>query len=77
MSNYKIKLHASVNFLDCVREKTIDLIDDWGYDEDEARTLCDEIDAGKASHMERDFSNVAQDLIGFYWTVTTEACEKE
>lgn len=73
MSNYKIKLHASVNFINCEREKTIDLIDDWGYDEDEARALCNEINAGKASYMERDFSNAAQDLIGFYWTVTTEA----
>lgn len=73
MSNYKIKLHASVNFINCEREKTIDLIDDWGYDEDEARILCDKISAGRAFHMEHEFSNAAQDLMGFYWTVTTEA----
>jgi hypothetical protein len=70
MSQYKIQVKADSNQIGGHWDSdTIDLVDDWGYDEDDAKELYEVVKKGIIpSELRLDVENAALTISGFeYW----------
>lgn len=68
MSEFKIKVWANAGPAHRERE-VIDLVDDWGYDEDDAMAAIKDIDSpsGVPSEFDNAMQEYAVKMIGFEW----------
>jgi len=54
MSNYKVELYVGTGYVGSDVREEIDLIDDWGYDEEQAESIFEESGEDYERFMDED-----------------------
>lgn len=72
MSEYKITITATANLVGAEWSEEIDLVDDWDWDEDDAKNAYSQIvtESFLDTDYEEEFSRHAHEMAGFDWNIT-------
>ena len=69
MSEFQVKLNVSVNLIGADWKDTVDLVDDFGFEEDEAREFITNDFFGN-NEIEQCLQDHALEMCGFQWAVS-------